>query len=65
METNPQFQDTARQLQEKFGPQIEQARQNLNNLNVRVASFIRANPGTCLISAVAVGYLIGKLASRR
>jgi hypothetical protein len=31
----------------------------------RVVSFIQANPGTCLIGAVAVGFLIGKIAARR
>jgi hypothetical protein len=28
-------------------------------------SFIRANPGTCLLGAVAVGFIIGRIASRR
>ena len=65
METNPQqFQDKARDLQARVVPQIEEAAQNLTELNTRVVSFIRANPGTCLIGAVAVGFLIGKLASR-
>jgi ElaB/YqjD/DUF883 family membrane-anchored ribosome-binding protein len=65
METNPQqFQDKARDLQARVVPQIEEAAQNLTELNTRVVGFIRANPGTCLIGAVAVGFLIGKLASR-
>lgn len=66
MEMNPQqIQDRARELQERIVPQIEEARRNLVDLNTRVVSFIRANPGTCLIGAVAVGFLVGKLASRR
>ena len=66
MEMNPQqIQDRARELQERLVPQIEEARRNLVALNTRTISFIRANPGTCLIGAVAVGFLIGKLASRR
>jgi ElaB/YqjD/DUF883 family membrane-anchored ribosome-binding protein len=66
METNPQqFQDKARDLQQRVVPQLEEAAQNLTDLNNRVVSFIRANPGTCLIGAVAVGFLVGKLASRR
>ena len=65
METNPQqFQDKARDLQARVVPQIEEAAQNLTELNTRVVGFIRANPGTCLIGAVAVGVLVGKLASR-
>jgi ElaB/YqjD/DUF883 family membrane-anchored ribosome-binding protein len=66
MEMNPQqIQDRARELQERIVPQIEEARRNLVDLNSRTIAFIRANPGTCLIGAVAVGFLIGKLASRR
>jgi ElaB/YqjD/DUF883 family membrane-anchored ribosome-binding protein len=66
MEMNPQqIQDRAREVQERIVPQIEEARRNLVDLNSRTIAFIRANPGTCLIGAVAVGFLIGKLASRR
>lgn len=66
MEMNPQqIQDRAREIQERIVPQIEEARRNLVDMNTRVVSFIRANPGTCLIGAAAVGFLIGKIASRR
>ncbi|MBJ6765722.1 hypothetical protein JGU66_33630 [Myxococcaceae bacterium JPH2] len=66
MEMNPQqLADRARQLQDQVVPQLDEARQNLVDLNQRVVSFIRANPGTCLLGAVAVGFLVGRLASRR
>jgi ElaB/YqjD/DUF883 family membrane-anchored ribosome-binding protein len=66
MEMNPQqIQDRARELQERIVPQLDEARRNLIDLNSRTISFIRANPGTCLIGAVAMGFIIGKLASRR
>ncbi len=66
MEMNPQhLQDRARALQENVLPQLDEARRNLVDMNTRVVAFIRANPGTCLIGAVAVGFLVGRLASRR
>jgi hypothetical protein len=66
MDVNPQqLQDKARQLQENLLPQIEDARRNLEDMNTRVVSFIRANPGTCLLGAVAVGFIVGRIASRR
>lgn len=66
METNPQqIQDRARELADRVGPQLEQARENLSELNTRVTSFIRQNPGTCLIGALAFGFIVGKIASRR
>jgi ElaB/YqjD/DUF883 family membrane-anchored ribosome-binding protein len=60
-----QLQDKARQLQENLLPQLEDARRNLEDMNTRAMSFIRANPGTCLLGAVAVGFIIGRIASRR
>jgi hypothetical protein len=66
MDINPQqMQDKARQLQENVVPQIEEARRNLEEFGVRVTSFIRANPGTCLLGAVALGFIVGRIASRR
>jgi hypothetical protein len=66
MDTNPQqIQDRARELAERMGPQVEQARQNLTELNNRAITFIRQNPGTCLIGALAFGFIVGKIASRR
>ena len=66
MDVNPQhLQDKARQLQENMLPQLEDARRNLEEMNNRVVGFIRANPGTCLLGAVAVGFIIGRIASRR
>ena len=65
MDMNPQqIQDKARQLQENMIPQLEEARRNLEDMNTRVVSFVRANPGTCLLGAVAVGFIVGRLASR-
>ncbi|SET48196.1 hypothetical protein [Stigmatella erecta] len=66
MEINPQqIQDRAREIQDRIVPQIDEARRNLVDFNTRAVSFIRANPGTCLIGAIAVGFLVGRLASRR
>ncbi len=66
MEMNPQqIQDRARELQERLVPQIDEARRSLMDLNSRAVSFIRANPGTCLLGAVAAGFIIGRIASRR
>jgi ElaB/YqjD/DUF883 family membrane-anchored ribosome-binding protein len=60
-----QLQDKARQLQDNVLPQIDEARRNLEDLNTRAVNFIRANPGTCLLGAVAVGFIVGRIASRR
>ena len=66
MDINAQnLQDKARTLQDNMLPQIDEARRNLEDLNHRAVSFIRANPGTCLLGAIAVGFIVGRIASRR
>lgn len=60
-----EMQERARLLQERFGPQIENARQELTDLNRKVTTFIKQNPTTCILGALAVGFIVGKIASRR
>ncbi len=65
METTPQMEDKLRELKEHMGPQLEQARAKLSDWNTRITAFIRQNPGTCLLGALAVGYVVGRLVSRK
>ncbi len=65
MEVTPQqMQDKAKELQARMAPQIEQARATLSDFNSRFTQYARERPGTCILGAVALGYFIGKLASR-
>lgn len=50
------------QFAEEAGAQVEHARMLFEDMNDRFLQFVRERPGTSLIGAVAVGYLIGKLA---
>jgi len=56
---------TARELGERVRPQIENAKRRLSSMNESMTDYIKENPGKCLVGALAVGYLIGKIASRR
>lgn len=60
-----ELQDKARELQAKMAPQMEEAKRNLSDLNDRMTSFIRERPGACLAGALALGFVIGKIAARR
>lgn len=62
--SSPQ-QPSLEDLQERLGPQLEAAQEQLMEVNERVKDFIRKNPGTTLLGAAALGFLIGKWASRR
>ena len=43
----------------------DDTRARIEDLNERAVDFIRENPGVCIMGAVAAGFLIGRLASRR
>jgi ElaB/YqjD/DUF883 family membrane-anchored ribosome-binding protein len=64
MEMTRELEDTARQIEERVRPQIEQAKRRLSELNTQASSYIKENPGKCVLGALAVGYIIGKIASR-
>lgn len=57
--------DPLRDLQERLGPQLEHAQAQLLELNEKVKDFIKKNPGSTLLGAAAIGFLVGKWASRR
>ena len=57
--------DPLRDLQDRMGPQFEQAQAQLQQVNERVKDFIKKNPGSTLLGAAVVGFLVGKWAARR
>ena len=65
MEMTEKIEETAREIGERVRPQIDEAKRKIEALNTSAVSFIKENPGKCLVGAVALGYLIGKIASRR
>jgi ElaB/YqjD/DUF883 family membrane-anchored ribosome-binding protein len=65
MEMTEKIEETAREIGERVRPQIEEAKRRFESLNTSAVAFIKENPGKCLVGAVAIGYLVGKIASRR
>lgn len=57
--------DPLQDLQDRLGPQLEEAQAQLAEVNERVKAFIRKNPGSTLLGAAVIGFLVGKWASRR
>lgn len=56
------------QLEERYHEledRVAEVRERLDVANDRAVSFIQENPGLAILGAVGVGYLIGRLASRR
>ena len=48
-----------------FGPQIEDAKRRLGRLDGQITGFIREHPAACLLGAVALGYLVARIARSR
>lgn len=51
-------------LESQLAPRIQEARENLSRLNEGALAFVRARPLTCVFGAVALGFLVGKIAAR-
>ncbi len=64
MEMTEQIEATVREMGARVRPQIDEARKRLTSLNHNAAGYIKENPGRCLLGALAVGFLIGKIARR-
>ncbi|HXX31683.1 MAG TPA: hypothetical protein VEJ89_13355 [Myxococcaceae bacterium] len=61
----------AREVQQKLKDEqarlehgLEQAREELSEFNQRLVGVIRRRPGTCLLLALAAGFVVGRMASR-
>jgi ElaB/YqjD/DUF883 family membrane-anchored ribosome-binding protein len=64
MEMQEQIEATVREVEARVRPKIEEAQERLESLNEQVTDYIKENPGKCLLGALAVGFLIGKIARR-
>ena len=62
---NGHAEDPLRGLADRFAPQLAEAQEQLTEVNERVKHFVRQNPGTVLLGAAALGFFIGRWASRR
>jgi ElaB/YqjD/DUF883 family membrane-anchored ribosome-binding protein len=45
--------------------EVAAARKALEDFNQKAVSFIRERPGTCIAGAVLLGFVLGRLVSRR
>ena len=64
MEQTERHEDDLGELGEKLAPRIEEAKQHLRDINERVIAFVKERPGTCLVAALAAGFLVGRMLRR-
>lgn len=60
-ETRDRLQKSYSDLEQTY----DQTRARVEEFNERAVDFIRENPALAIVGAVAAGYIIGRLASRR
>ena len=49
-------------LSARVRPKIEEAKQQLGRINGRITSLIQDHPAACLLGALALGYLVARIA---
>ena len=64
MELTKDLEDMTRDVRRSLKPRVREMQRRLDALNDDVTDYIKENPVRCLLGALAVGVLIGKVASR-
>jgi hypothetical protein len=59
-----EIEERAHELSARVRPQVQQARQKLESVGDSVTEYIKENPAKCLVGAIALGYIVGKIARR-
>ena len=59
-----QIEERAHDLSARVRPQVVQARERLESMGETVTEYNKENPAKCLVGAIAVGFLVGKIARR-
>ena len=59
------FDNTVNDVGDRIRPRIEDAKRRLVRLNDQVTDFIKDHPAACLVGAVALGYLVARVARSR
>lgn len=57
--------DPMQAAHERLGPRLKEAQAQLATINQKVQAFVKENPGTSLLGALALGYVVGKLVSKK
>jgi hypothetical protein len=59
------FGNSVEDIGERIRPRIEDAKRRLGEMDGRITGFIKDHPAACLLGAVALGYLVARVARSR
>ncbi len=61
METTS-FKESINDLSDRVRPKIEEVKQRLGRVNGRITGFLQDHPAACLLGAIALGYVVARIA---
>ena len=64
METTAEIKSALEEKVADLKVEIEETKKRLSSFGDKVSEYIKQNPGKCVLGAVALGYVIGKIARR-
>lgn len=64
MNNTDDLESALRQASEQVKPKLDEARRQLATVNERATAYVKENPGKCLLGALALGFVVGKIARR-
>lgn len=62
MEIANKLENVANSLEQRIRPELDVVKDKLSDVNESVVAFVKAHPTQCLIGALALGYLVGRIA---
>jgi ElaB/YqjD/DUF883 family membrane-anchored ribosome-binding protein len=64
MKTAEQIEEAVSDASARLKPKMEEAKRQLSSWNETAIDYIKENPGRCLLGALALGFVVGKIAQR-
>jgi hypothetical protein len=59
-----QTEEQSSKITDRLAPEAEEIKQRLESLNEQVTTFIKDNAGLCLVGALALGYVVARVARK-
>ena len=62
MTNTDDLESALRQASEQVKPKLDEAKRQLSTFNEKATTYVKENPGKCLLGALALGFVVGKIA---
>jgi hypothetical protein len=59
------FKASVDDLSDRVRPKIDEVKQHIGRMNGRITGFIQDHPAACLLGAIALGYVVARVARQQ